>query len=154
QANFDMAKKAVDDYLNSATENRDLKVRAEFRQLRKKLLASAVPFYEQLLQQKQGDDRWEAERGLAYGRLATLQVEMGERQEALAHFEEMSRIFSRLSAGLPVVASYREELAKSYDGQAVMLVALGRPKEALAAFEQAEPLFKQLAAEFPDTPVY
>ena len=43
----------------------DITARPEFNQLRRKLLSSAIPFYERLLRQTSNDDGGEAERGLA-----------------------------------------------------------------------------------------
>jgi serine/threonine protein kinase len=78
QTNFTLAQGAVGKYLNEVTNDPDLK-KADFNKLRKKLLETAVPFYETFVRQHADDRALEAERGSAYQRLATLRNDMGDR---------------------------------------------------------------------------
>ena len=71
EANFDLADKAIEKYLVTVTDDPDLK-QADFSRLRKKLLESAIPFFQKLTAQKSDDPEVEAGRGRAYIRLAAL----------------------------------------------------------------------------------
>jgi len=73
---FIQAEKAVEEYLD--IENNELLKQADFLALRKQLLTSAVPFYEDFVHAKPGDANLEAKRGRAYGRLAVLRRQLGE----------------------------------------------------------------------------
>src|SRR5215469_11056071 len=132
EENFELAKDAVDDYLNKVTEDPELK-RTNFNSLRKKLLESAVPFYQRLVERKPGDAAQEAARGRAYGRLGVLRGQIGEAAEALADFEQMLAIFAKLSAEFPAVPQYRESLADARNSLALLLARLGKRHEAQAA---------------------
>ena len=129
EVTFAIAHSAVDDYLNKVTEDPDLK-RSDFSALRKKLLESAVPFYQRLVDRKPGDAGQEAARGHAYGRLGTLRQQIGETAGALADLEQMRSIFATLAADFPAVPEYRSQLAASHFGLGSVLFSLGRNDEA------------------------
>jgi serine/threonine-protein kinase len=69
EAHFSLAQQAVDRYLNAVAEDKQLKEQ-DFFVLRRTLLLTAVPFYEQLAQVKGGDPERQAASGRAYRRLA------------------------------------------------------------------------------------
>src|SRR6516162_9507724 len=99
---FDLAKDAVDKYLNEVTQTPELE-NAHFHELRKKLLETALPFYRKLAEQAPGDPKHEAARGRAYGRLGDIFFEMqyhpsepGEVEARLADYRAMHAIFARL----------------------------------------------------------
>jgi eukaryotic-like serine/threonine-protein kinase len=152
EENFELAKDAVDDYLNKVTEDPELK-RTNFS-LRKKLLESAVPFYERLVERKPGDAAQEAAHGNAYGRLGDLRRQMGETEEALVDYERMRAIFTRLSAEFPAEPQYRESLADARNSLALLLTRLGKRGKAKAAHRDALTIREQLAADFPTVPRY
>jgi len=74
--NFGLARRAVDDTITKVAEE-PLLEQANFHDLRKKLLASALPYYQEFVQQQSDDPELEAERGRAYFRLALVRGEMG-----------------------------------------------------------------------------
>jgi serine/threonine-protein kinase len=153
EEHFQLAKDAVDRYLNTVTEDQRLKEK-DFFALRQKLLETAVPFYERLAAAKAGDPEQEAARGEAYYRLAFVRDQLGEREAALADFERMRAVFAQLAAALPGVPEYRQELATSHNNLGVVLADLGRRSEAEAAYRRALALQAQLAADFPGVPLY
>src|SRR5262249_30638462 len=59
---FDLARQAVEDYLTHVADDADLK-KADFHRLRKKLLATAVPFYTQFVRQQGDEPKLQADRG-------------------------------------------------------------------------------------------
>jgi serine/threonine-protein kinase len=153
EANFNLAQTAVDRYLNAVTDDRRLKDQ-DFIALRKKLLETAVPFYQQLAQAKAGDPDQEAARGRAYGRLAFVRTQTGEREAALADFEQMRAVFAQLAADFPTVPAYRQWLAKSHNELGILLAELGKGPEAEAECRKALALQERLAADFPTVPAY
>jgi serine/threonine-protein kinase len=153
EEHFQLAKDAVDRYLNAVTEDPRLKEK-DFFELRKKLLVTAVPFYERFAQAKAGDPEQEAARGQAYYRLAWVRHQLGEREAALADYERMRVVFTQLAAAFPSVPEYRQDLATSHNNLGMLLASLGKGPEAEAEYRQALALQEQLAADFPTVPEY
>src|SRR5262249_20218007 len=67
-ADFKLARESVDKYATRVSESLRLR-REDLRPLRKELLETVVPFYEQLLARHSDNDEVQAERGRAYARL-------------------------------------------------------------------------------------
>lgn len=153
EENFEIAKHAVDDYLNQITDDPDLK-RSDFVALRKRLLESAVPLYQRLIEQKPGDAAQEASRGRAYGRLGELRRQMGEMAQASDDFEQMRLIFSKLAAKAPATPEYGAGIAESQSSLGMVMEKTGRPEEAEAAYRAALADWKKLAADFPTVRKY
>jgi serine/threonine protein kinase len=155
---FDLAKEAVDKYLNEVTETPELKG-ANLEALRKKLLESALPFYQKLAEQAPGDPEREAARGRAYGRLGDIRLDLGEAEAALADFREMHDIFAPLAEAFPAEPDYRRDESRSLFGQAEALGGpsrsnIGRPADAEAAYRAALAVGQQLVNDFPSIPDY
>jgi tetratricopeptide (TPR) repeat protein len=142
----------VDRYLNAVTKDNQLKEK-DFFALRKKLLETAVPFYEQLAEAKLGDQDQEAARGRAYERLAYVRQQLGEKEAALADYERMRTVFAQLAADFPHVPRYRQELAKCHHNLGLLLAGLGQRPQAEAEHRRALALHEQLAAAFPTVPI-
>jgi serine/threonine-protein kinase len=131
--NFVLARKAVEDYLTHVTDDPDLK-RDDFNHLRKKLLATALPFWEEFVRQDADSPRLKSDRGHGYYRLARLRAEMGEEEEAIADYGRMSDVFGELLRSDPTNADYCQELVKSLNNQAILMQAVGRLDEAESTF--------------------
>jgi serine/threonine protein kinase/Flp pilus assembly protein TadD len=153
ETNFNLANEAVEKYLVTVTYDPDLK-RADFYKLRKKLLESAIPFFQKIATQRSDDPEVEAGRGRAYLWLAHVRVALGENEAAIRDWEEMRTIFARLTAEFPTVPEYRYKLAASHSNLANSLKRLGQHVEAEAAFRQAMGMKQKLIADFPTEPVY
>jgi tetratricopeptide (TPR) repeat protein len=151
---FALAQGAVDQYLAKVTDDPDLRDKHGLHGLRKRLLETAVPFYQKLAQQKPGDAQQEAARGRAYGRLGTVQMLLGENEAALAAYEQMQAIFARLAADFPTVPDYGSELAGSHHDRGIPLRGLGKRLEAEAEYRKALALEERLASDFPTVPAY
>src|SRR5205823_1126296 len=76
--NLAEARRAVKDYLVKTSDSPLLKS-ADFQNLRKELLESALPFYRGFVQQAGEDAGLEVERGRAHQDLAALRRELGDR---------------------------------------------------------------------------
>jgi serine/threonine protein kinase/tetratricopeptide (TPR) repeat protein len=146
--NFDLAKESINEFLTRVTEDRELQMRG-LQPLRKKLLASAVPFLEKLAQQRPGGAAVESQRAWAYGRLHGVRKEMGELERSLADTEEMWAILERLAHDFPAEASYRRDLAQAHLNRGACLQELHRPVEALAAYGESQRLWDTVVAGAP-----
>ncbi|MBI3465968.1 MAG: protein kinase [Planctomycetes bacterium] len=146
---FAQAEQAVEDYLDGIEKNDRLK-EADFLDLRKQLLASAVPFYEDFVKAKPGDAPLEAKRGLAYGRLARLHMQLGEFEPALANSRQKHDIFQELAAEFPTVPEYRQKLADAHHEMGASLRELGKYDDAEAELRRSLEFKRQLVAELPE----
>jgi serine/threonine protein kinase/tetratricopeptide (TPR) repeat protein len=153
EANFALASEAVETYLGTVTNDRKLK-QADFHELRKKLLESAIPFFQRLTEQQSDDPEVEAGRGRAYFRLANVHLVLGENEAAKKDAEAMQAIFARLTTDFPSVPVYRHELANSHSKLAESLVRVGNLVEAEAAYRRALDIYEKLVADFPKELVY
>jgi serine/threonine protein kinase len=153
EANFALANEAVNKYLGTVTNDPELK-RADFHRLRKKLLESAIPFFQKLTAQKSDDPQVEAGRGQAYNRLALVRHALGENEAAVQDAEAARAIFARLTADFPPVRAYRDGLAMSLGNVGYFLAYLGKREEAETAYRQELRMWEQLVADFPTEPEF
>jgi tetratricopeptide (TPR) repeat protein len=150
---FELAKDAVDRYLNEVTEDPELK-NANLERLRKKLLETALPFYQKLAEQAPGDARGEAAKGLAYFRLAVIRAALGEHAAAVRDYEQARDTFAHLAEIFPDVPDYRAELAETNSNLGSLLQGIGEAVAAEAAFRAALREQQRLATEHPNVPDY
>ncbi len=148
EENFDLARKAVEDTVTKVAEAPRLK-EADFHELRRELLASAVPFYEEFVRRQSNDPKLDAMRGRAYQRLAIIRAEMGEVEPAIRDFEAMRAIFARLVEAHPEESKYRHRLAVSHNDLGQQLARVGKRPEAEVEYLAARKVAEALAAEFP-----
>jgi serine/threonine protein kinase/tetratricopeptide (TPR) repeat protein len=148
EANFTLAKESVERFLGTVTDDSALK-RADFHDLRKKLLETAIPFFQKIAEQSPGNSHVEAARGEAYHRLALVRAAMGENAAAVENYEAMRAIFARLAADFPTVPAYAGELANSHNNLGILLADLGKLEAAEVAHQQAIDIQAKLAADFP-----
>ncbi len=145
--NLGRARKAVKDYLNIAANNPLLK-EADFHDLRRSLLESAIPFYREFVAQRADDPELEAERGEAYVDLALVWEELGEVDKAMSAYDEHRAIFERLVAERARPA-HRHALAIGYRNRASMHQARNGHQAAEADLNRAVAIMEQLVAEHP-----
>jgi serine/threonine-protein kinase len=151
--NLTRARKAVDDYCTSVAADERLQ-NADLHALRKALLATAVPYYQEFVAQREEDPALLAEQGMAYYRLADLRAKMGEMAEAIKDYQAAQSIYGRLTRSSPTEAAYRHGLAGCYTNAGNLLADLGQDADAEAAYSQALTVLDGLAADFPDVPEY
>jgi eukaryotic-like serine/threonine-protein kinase len=152
--NLARALKAVEDYCVSVAEDARLK-RADFHDLRTKLLETAVPFYEDFLRQRPDDPALSADQARAHYRLARLRAETGHAEEALADYERAAVIFAELLHAHPDEPEYLHGLAASHNYRANELSRLAqRTDEAEDSYGQAIALQQRLVDTFPQQPEY
>jgi serine/threonine protein kinase/tetratricopeptide (TPR) repeat protein len=145
---FNLAKAAVDKYLNQVTEDPELKA-ANFETLRKKLLEAALPFYQKLVEQAAGDPSSEAVRGRAYERLGQIHRDLAEDEAALADYQAMVAIFDKLTTAFPSEPDYRLYASRSLRTRSQLLKDLGREADTEAPERAALTIAQQLVNDFP-----
>jgi serine/threonine protein kinase len=147
---FQLANQAVDNLLTLASDPE-----YQFSQpQRKKLLESALPFYQKFVEQKPGDPRHEVARGVAYYRLALIRGEHGELEQVAADLRHMRAIFLKLSNEFPDIPEYRYHLATSHHGLARRLEKLGQSQEAEDEYRKSLALRKKLVEGYPANTTY
>ena len=146
--NFDFARRAVEETVTRIEQEPRL-LEADFVDLRKSLLTSAVPFLEHLAQQRSADSRIESDRGLAYQRLGKLQADMGDYAAAKVDYEQARVIFERLVSADPGEPGHRRDLALMHRDLALAYRNLGRHAEAKVELDTAARVLTALLAEFP-----
>jgi serine/threonine protein kinase/Flp pilus assembly protein TadD len=151
--NLERAREAGAKFLIATASDPRLKD-ADLHTLRKHLLGTAVPFFEELARQREGDPKLEAERGKAYYKLAFVRTQLGEDKQALADYEQARAILGRLAKDLPASASDRELLGASHDAIGYLLRSQGRLTDAEKAFGKALALFGPLHDGSPGKPRY
>ena len=102
EANFALANEAVEKYLGTVTNDPELK-RADFHRLRKKLLESAIPFFQKIAEQKSDDPEVEARPGPGVSSPGDVRHALGENEAAVQDAEAARAIFARLAADFPDV---------------------------------------------------
>jgi tetratricopeptide (TPR) repeat protein len=151
--NLAKAREAVEQYLRKTAMHPRLRA-GDFADLRKELLATAVPFFEEFVVQTKDDPALEADRGRAYGELAFARLEMGQHEQALADYQQSLAIYAGLAGRFPDEPSHRANVAVSQDALGLLLDGMGKHDQAEAAYLEARRLREQLIKEFSDRPVY
>src|SRR5262249_30533781 len=113
--NFQQARAAVEDYLQKVAGNEALKNNPNSHDLRKHLLAGALPFFEEFVKDQSDDPQVRFDQGKAYGRLARLRGEMGEREAAIRDHTTARDVFAKLATDFPDVPDYRFSLAACHN---------------------------------------
>jgi serine/threonine-protein kinase len=149
--NFALIQKALEETTTKIADNRRLK-EADFHDLRKELLAAAVPFYQELADQAGGDAKLEAGRGRTYLRLGKLRAVMFRVEEATADLRQAEAIFRRLHADAPETLDYRQGLAETLRSLGSLLWDHSHVKAAEESLREAVRLGEELTAAAPAAP--
>ncbi len=146
ETNLRLARQAVDDYCMKVSGDERLR---DNRPLRRELLQTAVPFYEQFLQRRGDDPVMQAELGQASLQLANVTREIGDVTQALAQSEQAVGFFTPLVRDHPSELKYQGLLASSYRISGDLYGAVGRTADAEDAYRQALTNFHQVAEAQP-----
>ncbi|MCI0460036.1 MAG: protein kinase, partial [Gemmataceae bacterium] len=151
--NLTQARQAVENYLTKVAEHPKLKA-GDFHDLRKQLLETAVPFYEEFTRQQSADPNLLRDEARALSRLAELREDLGETVLALQDLERANTILARLIAAHPAAAEPRHQLLSNLYQLSYLLFKVGRPQEAEAARRQVLAGQQKLVEDFPDRAAY
>ncbi len=141
--NLSKARAAVKEYLLKTSENPVLQT-GDFQGLRKELLETAIPFYEEFVRQDQQDPALDFERGRAYDDLGFLRDGMGDQVQAIADFKLAQEIHRRLAERFPDKPAYRHQLAEVHNSRGGVLKDLTQFDAAEAEFREALALMEPL----------
>jgi tetratricopeptide (TPR) repeat protein len=151
-ANLSRAIESVEKYLVAVTSDARLE-QAGLQELRRDLLAAAVPFYGEFAAQKQSDPDLEWNRGRALRGLTLLHWELGEHDTAMDYFKQARAVFEALSKGHPDEWKYRQSLGAIVNDLGKLLRETEGPVKALAAYQESLAIKQQLARDFPKVAV-
>jgi tetratricopeptide (TPR) repeat protein len=149
QANYRLARDAVEQYLSKVTDHPRLRS-AGMRDLRKELLQAASKFYTRFIEERAADPSLTADVGKAYSRLARIAAETGASAEAIERDQQAATLLEQLATAQPEVPEYHDDLASIYTHQGVLHYDRAQPDAALKCFEQARGIWEQLAVTHPD----
>jgi len=159
EQHFDIAQEAVVEFLDKITDDPDLN-KADFSTLRKRLLKSAIPLSQRLIEQKPKDLTQRVNYANALYGLGQIQSETGEpnvaedllekaRDEYVALLSERSNI-----AKIEHIESIRFNVANTFLLLGNLRLVLNRPSFALADYEEAQRRYLNLVEENPGKPRY
>jgi eukaryotic-like serine/threonine-protein kinase len=116
QANFNLATKAVDDYLTSVSENTLFKLQdsVDIRRLRQELLNSALKYYKGFVNQRSQDPVLRRQLADAYFRVGEITQEVDSPDQAIKAYREAQAIWEPLLAAHPGDQELEGHLAESY----------------------------------------
>jgi serine/threonine protein kinase/tetratricopeptide (TPR) repeat protein len=132
ETNFDMAQRAVEDYLINVSENTLLKEQdsLDIRSLRDALLRSALTYYEQFAAQRKNDPRLRQQLAKAYFRVGQITREIGSTAQAMGAFRSALAIWQPLVEASPKEHELAGNLADCY-------LAMGRIESSDGDFRAA-----------------
>lgn len=153
ETNYARARGAVEKYLNSVTSHPRLQ-QADFRDLQKSLLETALPFYEELAQARGEDPQLRGGRAEALGRLADLYQEMDNPARAEAAYLQSFDLGHRLAREFPEDPAWAASLAMRHNNFAILKKSQGQRDQALTHYDRAVALISGLTARHPDEAEY
>lgn len=148
EANFKLARQAVDASLTQLSEE-ELLAQPGLSEVRKKLLATALRFYEEFTKQASDDPDVQYDRACAYHRMADIVSDIESQEKAIPLMREGMAIVERLLRDAPGHQTYSHLLAKQLTmlagfyfhteeyGQAETMIA-----RALAVFQSLPPDYR------------
>ena len=143
EANFNRALEAVDSLLLEVSE-KDLATEPHLLELRRKLFAKALKFFDEFLRENGDDPATRFEAGLAYRRVGDIRDTLGEFELADQDYRRGTALLEALVAAFPVPPSYRLELAWILHERAMLQSSLGHDREAEQLNDRARKLQQTL----------
>jgi serine/threonine-protein kinase len=144
EENYRLARQAVDQFSRKITTDRRLR---NLPELRKMLVETSVPYYEQFIQQSAGDPKLRDELAEACERLGLIYDETGTRDKALKWFRQARDGYAQLAAG---DARYEYPLARIYYNLASTYRDTYQLDDALAAYTETLKRYQALAKANPE----
>jgi serine/threonine-protein kinase len=149
QANYRLAREAVDNYLAKVSDNPRLKA-VGLRGLRKDLLEEAGKFYQRFVQERAQDPDLEADRGIAHYKIGRIAMDVGAIQEAMSHYQHAVVIFSQLVAARADNPQYFLELSRARIDLGWAYYTTGESDKAEQEYQAAIPTLKTLSDSHPE----
>ena len=113
QANFALARSAVDQFLNQVAENELLTVPG-LHPLREELLSSAMEFYDSFTEDEANAGELQVELARAHHRIARIRGELGQKEQSRAANDKSIELYEQLRDGGNNSTDVRIGLAQAY----------------------------------------
>jgi serine/threonine-protein kinase len=153
EANFGLARDAVDRYFTKVSDSPQLKAHG-LESLRRDLLQQARDFYEKLARNQSDDPGLRAEHGRTYLRLADITAEMGSPTEAIPLARQAQALFAALLSDSPAAPEYQDSLAAALSTLGRNSYETKQVPQAQSAYEAALGLRERLVQEQPNRADY
>ena len=153
EANFQRARKTVDEYFTLVSESKLLDVPG-LQILRTDLLESAVDFYRELVDQRSNDPAVLADLAVTYLRVAVVYGATDRNDDAVAALVRGLGIVDQLRHDHPGAAEQHRKLAGFWKGRRSVQMDAKLPRDPLAAFQALQKLtglWEKFAEENPTT---
>jgi serine/threonine protein kinase len=135
EGRFEMAKEAVDTYLREVTRNEQL-AQPAFRDLRRRLLEAAQPFYERLSKERPSEPEQKAAQAVDLHTLGQLQAEVGQYDRSHESLERATAIYNELAADPKQAAQCLRERDRVLVSQADLCWTQDKPDQSNAILLQ------------------
>jgi serine/threonine protein kinase len=145
EANYQLAREAVDRYYTKISENRLLKVPG-LQSLRKELLQTAQEFYEDLVTRRGDDPNARTELAHALCRLASITEAVDSTPKAIALYERALELEQELSREQPDNLAHQRTLASIHRFLGAFYSNVGQTEASEAALGQSLALYGSLTA--------
>ncbi|HVK13788.1 MAG TPA: serine/threonine-protein kinase, partial [Gemmataceae bacterium] len=150
-ANYETARRAVEQYLDRVTDSPELKARG-LERLRRDLLQTAVEFQKELIGRGGDDPALRADRGRAFWRLGSITRDLGDPAGALELLHSAREIQEDVTRERPDEPGPREDLARTWNQLGNVAADLGRLADAEASYDRARSMRHELTAAHADRP--
>ncbi len=152
ETNYNLARRAVDDYLTRVSEDTLLKSQesVDLRRLRSELLKTALDYYRAFLQQRGADPELRREVAEAQYRVGQIMREIGTPGKTIPAFEASIALWDELHAASPADADVRAHLARATMALGEQLTRLPDFPRAFDTLARARKMMQGLVADRPE----
>jgi serine/threonine-protein kinase len=144
EANFRLAREAVDRFHTRVSENRLLN-EPGLQPLRKELLETAQGFYRRFVKERADDPGVRSDLGKALFKLAAITNEIDSKTRAIGRYQQALALWQDLVKAHPNVIDYQRELGNCQQALGQSYQDVGKVLEAEAALKQAVAVRSKLA---------
>jgi serine/threonine protein kinase/tetratricopeptide (TPR) repeat protein len=149
EASFRQARAAIDEYISSISESKELNV-PSLQPLRRKLLGSAMSYYRHYIDQHGHDPDLEADLAYAYSRYGELSEAIGSYDQAIEALREGIRRYERLIKDQSASEGLYGEAAYAYFHLGGSLRTIGQLAEAENSLKHALKVSEKVAHQSPE----
>jgi len=153
EANFQKARRAVDEYFTKISESKLLNVPG-LQPLRKELLESSRRYYQEFLKDHADDSSVRAEAAEAWYRVGFVTMDVNTSKEALEPFQKATEMYEELVREHPTNEHYAYKLAMCLNDLGNQQADRGLELDARRSHERSLAIREQIVQEHPDVAEY
>jgi serine/threonine-protein kinase len=153
EANLKMARRAIDECFNIATEHPLFK-RQGMEKARKLLLEKSLPFYRNFRTQRPNDPVLQFEEAVHWLRVGSIEQVLYRLTQARQSYERARELLDQLVKTQPDVPEHQSRLADTHHNLGLLLLTLSQGDDARREFHQARDLQVKLVKAHPKEPRY